>query len=431
MLDGGVRAGGPIPKFNDYHIWKALNYLDDKNPVGRKKLASVLGIGEGSTRTILNIMQDENLISIGKSGIFLTDEGMELKKKLHMDVVRLPAGDLTIGEWDCAVRVPRMARNVKFGCEERDRAIISGAKGATTLVYTNNKLMFAGSEYAVDAEMEEKIKAVMNLKNDDVVIIGTGPDIESAENGAVAAGLSIMGGLGFGRNEEKTMLSPNISGNELISLAFAIHDLVGGLPVCAKSKNNLGIRIENGTVIDNAYTGAVLEEVIEVGTTIRRIAVSGPYKGIRVIVTPIEFDSHVIAAIGVVDIRSMAGQDNLIRLSDNDDRLQDLRRCGRVQDAHAHNRHHRRHGDGEGEAAERLPQRPEALVGARGGGPEPVRRGGGRFLRIDCVQAFRGEAPPHRVPRSRGDNQGPRGGRRYRPEEGCHHQVRRLISPAR
>jgi len=248
-----------------------------------------------------------------------------------------------------------MARNVKFGCEERDRAIISGAKGATTLVYTNNKLMFAGSEYAVDAEMEEKIKAVMNLKNDDVVIIGTGPDIESAENGAVAAGLSIMGGLGFGRNEEKTMLSPNISGNELISLAFAIHDLVGGLPVCAKSKNNLGIRIENGTVIDNAYTGAVLEEVIEVGTTIRRIAVSGPYKGIRVIVTPIEFDSHVIAAIGVVDIRSMAGQDNLIRLSDDDDRLQDLRRCGRVQDAHAHNRHHRRHGDGEGEAAERLP----------------------------------------------------------------------------
>jgi len=318
MLDGGVRTGGPIPKFNDYHIWKALNYLSDKEPVGRKKLASVLGIGEGSTRTILNIMQDENLISIGKSGIFLTNEGIETKKKLHMDVVRIPAGDLTIGDWDCAVRVPRMARNVKYGCEERDRAIISGARGATTLVYTNNKLMFAGEEYPVDEETENKIKAVMTLRNEDVVIIGTGPDPESAENGAVAAGLYILGGLGFGK-EDKVLLSPNINGNELISLAFAIHDLVGGLPVCAKSKNNLGIRIEDGRVVDNAYTGEVLEEVIEVGTTIRRIATSGPYKGIRVIVTPIEMDSRVIASIGVVDIRTMAGKDNLIRLRSDEE----------------------------------------------------------------------------------------------------------------
>ena len=94
--------------------------------------------------------------------------------------------------------------------------------------------------------------------------------------------------------------------------------MVGGLPVCAKSRDNLGIRIVNGKVIDNAYTGQVLEEVISAGTTIRKIAVSGPYKGIRVIVTPIELDNRIIAAIGVVDIRSMAGVNNLIRLRNDD-----------------------------------------------------------------------------------------------------------------
>lgn len=98
-----------------------------------------------------------------------------------------------------------------------------------------------------------------------------------------------------------------------------VHDLVGGLPVCAKSKDNLGIRIENGKVIDNAYTGAVLEEVLKIGTTIRRIATSGPYKGIRVIVTPLELNNSVIAAIGVVDIRTMAGINNPIRLHEDDD----------------------------------------------------------------------------------------------------------------
>ena len=135
----------------------------------------------------------------------------------------------------------------------------------------------------MDSDIESKIRNVFNLKNDDVIIIGTGQTRESAEMGAVVAGLTIMGGLQFNR-ELKDILSQKSTGNELISLAFAIHDLVGGLPVCAKSRDNLGIRIENGAVIDNAYTGPVLEEVLNEGTTIRKIATSGPYKGIRVIV---------------------------------------------------------------------------------------------------------------------------------------------------
>ncbi len=317
MLSRPSKLGGPVPKFNDYHIWKAFECLDENTPVGRKKLSQMLGIGEGSTRTILAMMQDQNMIIIGKSGIFLTDKGSEFKKSVHMDVADVSISDITIGDRDCAVRVPKMARNVKYGCEERDAAIKSGATGATTLIYTNGKLIFPGSDYPVEPEVEAKIRSVFSLKNDDVVIIGTGPTRESAEVGAVVAGLTIMGGLQFNR-ELKDVLSQKSTGNELLSLAFAIHDLVGGLPVCAKSRDNLGVRIENGAVIDNAYSGPVLEEVINVGTTIRKIATAGPYKGIRVIVTPIELDNRIIAAIGVVDIRSMAGVNNLIRLRSDD-----------------------------------------------------------------------------------------------------------------
>ena len=317
MLSRPSNLGGPVPKFNDYHIWKAFQCLDDTNPVGRKKLSQILGIGEGSTRTILSMMQDQSMITIGKSGILLTDAGTEFKKSVHMDVADISISDLTIGDRDCAVRVPKMARNVKYGCEERDAAIKSGATGATTLIYTNGKLIFPGSDYPVDPEVESKIRSVFSLKNDDVVIIGTGPTRESAEIGAVIAGLTIMGGLQFNR-ELKDILTQRSTSNELISLAFAIHDLVGGLLVCAKSRDNLGIRIENGAVIDNAYNGPVLEEVINAGTTIRKIATAGPYKGIRVIVTPIELDNRIIAAIGVVDIRSMAGINNLIRLRSDD-----------------------------------------------------------------------------------------------------------------
>lgn len=317
MMQKTGRLGGPVPKFNDYHVWKALQCIDENDPVGRKRLSQLLGIGEGSTRTILSQLQDQGMITIGKSGILLTDRGSEFKKNYHMDVAEVSISDLTIGDRDCAVRVPKKAGSVKYGCEERDAAIKSGATGATTLVYTDGSLIFPGSDYPVEDDLASKIGALFTLRNDDVVIIGTGPTKEAAEIGAVTAGLTLMGGMQVNR-DLKDILTPKNTGNELISLAFAIHDLVGGLPVCAKSRDNLGIRIENGAVIDNAYTGQVLEEVINVGTTICKIATSGPYKGIRVIVTPIELDNRIIAAIGVVDIRTMAGINNLIRLRSDD-----------------------------------------------------------------------------------------------------------------
>ena len=178
--------------------------------------------------------------------------------------------------------------------------------------------MFPGNEYPLDIKSDKAVRAAFNLSNDDAIIIGTADTPEAAEEGAVSAGLELLGGLQL-KQESDPMYSPLSSSNELIALAFMVHDLVGGLPVCAKSKDNLGIRIENGKVIDNAYTGAVLEEVLKIGTTIRRIATSGPYKGIRVIVTPLELNNSVIAAIGVVDIRTMAGINNPIRLHEDDD----------------------------------------------------------------------------------------------------------------
>ena len=424
MYSGQSKQGGPLPKFNDYHLWKALDCLDGKNPIGRKRLAELLGIGEGSTRTIISMLQDHGLITIGKSGIFLTSKGLEFKRNTHMDVIRgVQAGNVTIGEKDVIVRVPKMARSIGYGCEERDAAIRSGATGATTLVYTGGRLSFPGSDFPVDADTENAIRSKVSLKNDDVVIIGTGPTEDLAEMGAVIAGLNIMGGLKFNR-ELEDILSSRSSGNELISLAFAIHDLVGGLPVCAKSRDNLGIRIENGKVIDNAYTGQVLEEVINAGTTIRKIAVSGPYKGIRVIVTPIELDSRIIAAIGVVDIRSMAGIDNLIRLrsDDNERRMQGRGGCRRMQDAHAYHRQGG-HGDGPSGDKERLPQRAEDVLGPQA----HMRLHGGRGERLQHrrVQARRRVHTPCRLPRARGHDKGRRGRGWPRAETRLQHTFRR------
>lgn len=305
--------GGPIPKFNDYNLWKAIISLDEFLPVGRKKLAGACGVGEGSMRTMLGMLEEGGLVTITKNGICLTEKGAEYRNMMYMEARPISKSSLTIGEHDCAVKVPFAAKRVLYGCEERDAAIMAGALGATTLICVNGTLRFPGSDFPVAWDIDTAIRERFRMRNEDAVIIGTGHTPEMAEKGAVTAAISLMGGLPLKRSLGN-MLRTDSTANEVLSLAFAIHELVGGLPVCAKSRDNLGIRIENGAVVDNAYTGDILEEVLRENTTVRRVAETGPYKGIRVIVTPVEIDGKVVAAIGVVDIRCAVGEDSRFRL---------------------------------------------------------------------------------------------------------------------
>lgn len=86
-------------------------------------------------------------------------------------------------------------------------------------------------------------------------------------------------------------------------LLLALHELLNRLPVTARSRDRPGIRIEEGRVLDTAYTGPVLEEVIEKNELRRTTPRTGAYKGVPVIVSPVRNgDGRAIGAIGVVDI---------------------------------------------------------------------------------------------------------------------------------
>jgi hypothetical protein len=97
-------------------------------------------------------------------------------------------------------------------------------------------------------------------------------------------------------------ISKDSNAKELIPIAMGFHELLG-LPVTMRSLNKKGVRIERGTVLDNNYTGPVLEQVLQENRTIRAKPRSGAYSGIPVVVAPIRDDKgYAIAAIGVVDV---------------------------------------------------------------------------------------------------------------------------------
>ncbi|WOF16056.1 DUF2111 domain-containing protein [Methanoplanus sp. FWC-SCC4] len=88
---------------------------------------------------------------------------------------------------------------------------------------------------------------------------------------------------------------------DLYPVAMAIHRIVR-LPVTARTKNKKGVRIEEGHLIDNDYTGPVLEESIHINALLNTVPENGPYKGVPVIVAPIRDDNgEAIGSIGVVD----------------------------------------------------------------------------------------------------------------------------------
>ncbi len=103
-------------------------------------------------------------------------------------------------------------------------------------------------------------------------------------------------------NYSNVQISADSGADELAPFAMAVHELLR-LPVTMRSLNKKGVRIEKGKILDNNYTGPILELVLKENKTIRAIPTSGKYAGVPVIVAPIRNkEGYGIAAMGVVDV---------------------------------------------------------------------------------------------------------------------------------
>jgi predicted transcriptional regulator len=189
-------APGRLPSFAEAHVIKALEEIGEGS-VGRLKLSKDLHLGEGEARTLVKHLKKEGLIDVSKKGISLSTDGRKLLRSLRTslsEAIELPPTSLTLGSSNAAVRVASMKQYVKYGLEQRDAAIMAGAKGATTLVFTGNKLTIPGTHE--DAlESDPSIRALllrMNPKEGDVIIIGSADEKIKAELGAKTAALELL-----------------------------------------------------------------------------------------------------------------------------------------------------------------------------------------------------------------------------------------------
>jgi len=99
----------------------------------------------------------------------------------------------------------------------------------------------------------------------------------------------------------RIVISEDARSEDLVPLALAINETIR-LPVTLRSVNFPGVRVEKGKILDTAYSGPILEEVIRTGKPIQTIPERGAYKGVPVSVAPIVVEGTIAVAIGVVDV---------------------------------------------------------------------------------------------------------------------------------
>lgn len=186
------RGGASL--FKPFHLLKVLYYLREEGSIGRKSLSKIAGVGEGTARKISQQLIDMNYTTSTDAGLKLTRKGSRFLKEIGIEASSVDAGELTVDTHDFAVKLKGSAEYVSNGLKERDEAIKADATGVTTVLFQNNNLVLP-DHYDVDADQPDvakKLRTIFSLHNGDVILIGTAPTRELAEDGAFAAAVSLI-----------------------------------------------------------------------------------------------------------------------------------------------------------------------------------------------------------------------------------------------
>lgn len=185
---------GPLHRFADYHVYRVLRILSDRKRRGRKQLAVLVGVGEGSMRTILDWMREKGLVSVKQTGARITNTGLEFLSRLPVQVSDMRSSGISLGICNVAVLVRGRTEMVGSGIEQRDAAIKAGAEGATTIVVSGGRLVVP-TNYDLDKEdpdLASSIRDIFDLREGDVIVVGSAASRDTAEEGALAAALDLL-----------------------------------------------------------------------------------------------------------------------------------------------------------------------------------------------------------------------------------------------
>jgi hypothetical protein len=197
VLSSGYK--GPRAVFSEVHVLKAMLAIGAAGSIGRGRLGSIVGLGQGEVRTLIKRLKEKNLILIEPEGCRLSKKGEMEFQKLKQKVPwssSVDARSLGIGKECAAVLVRGAGKNVRKGLEQRDAAVRVGAKGAFTGLFAKGRFTLPGEDW-VDCEKDgpdglwSAARSARPMEGDVLIVAGADSE-EAAELGALAAALTLI-----------------------------------------------------------------------------------------------------------------------------------------------------------------------------------------------------------------------------------------------
>ncbi len=189
---------GPRAVFSEAHVLKAMLSIGAVGAVGRGKLGSLVGLGQGEVRTLIKRLKENDLIVIGAKGCELSRKGerefLKLKQKLPWSS-QVRAGSLGIGDECAAVLVRGAGRDLRRGIEQRDAAVRVGAVGALTALFTRGRFRLPGEVADCESdgprELWAEARAAGPIEGDVLIVVGADSQA-AADLGTLAATLTLL-----------------------------------------------------------------------------------------------------------------------------------------------------------------------------------------------------------------------------------------------
>lgn len=185
-------APGRSPSYGEAQALRALETVS-RGWISRASLGEKLGMGEGVVRTLIRRLSGEDLIEVSTRGVSISKKGEMMLRDVHSFIAaggEAPATGDTVGPWNYALLVKGGTRKVRFGLEQRDAALIAGARGATTIVFNQGTTTIPGIENGPSKPLLSFIQS-FRPEEGDVVLIGSADKLIEAEIGAYAAALTL------------------------------------------------------------------------------------------------------------------------------------------------------------------------------------------------------------------------------------------------
>jgi predicted transcriptional regulator len=194
-----TKAPGPSTTFTVFHVFYALELMSEQT-FGRNKLAEKLNVGEGAIRTLISRLIDAGLMITSKEGCALTSKGLAVWREFEEvfpQRVELPRTELTTSDYNYGFLVKNSGNKVKSGIDQRDAAIVAGAKRAIVISSRGGHLRIESVSESIECEFPKSSQQILQLikpQDNDVIVIAGGDTALKAKRGAFAASWSLLNG---------------------------------------------------------------------------------------------------------------------------------------------------------------------------------------------------------------------------------------------